>query len=157
MVLGSGAVRNAAHPGPEAEARFIELAAELDRYAQTLGLRLAPESLNPTETNVGNSLPEMAKALRAAGAPYTADSYHAFVEAGSHEGGEAFWREQMPFAPIHVHFAPWDRAVPTGDEPCLTSFFARLRELGYDERASLECKRDGIPDPAPLRELFDGR
>ena len=150
MVLGSGGVRRG---GPEAE--FYDLAAALDRHAQSLGLRVAPESLNPGETDVATSLPDMARALAARGAPYTADSYHALVESGTPDGGLAFWREQMPLAPIHVHFAPYDRRVPTGREHSLKTFFARLRELGYDGRASLECTRNGVPDPAPLRRLFD--
>lgn len=149
MVLGSGAVRK---DGPEAE--FYALAAALDDYAEPLGVRVAPESLNPEETNVATSLPAMARELAARGAPYTADSYHALVERNAPDGGTDFWREQMPFVPIHVHFAPFDRSVPTGEEASLRTFFARLRELGYDARASLECKRDGIPDPAPLRRLF---
>ena len=150
MVLGSGGVRKG---GPEKE--FYDLAAALDRHAQTLGLRLAPESLNPEETDVATRLPDMARELEKRGAPYTADSYHALVEANTPDGGPEFWREQLPFAPIHVHFAPFDRSVPTGEEESLKTFFARLRELGYDGRASLECKRDGIPSPAPLRRLFE--
>ena len=149
MVLGSGGVRRG---GPEAE--FCDLTAALDRFGQALGVRVAPESLNPGETDVATSLPDMARALAERGAPYTADSYHALVETDTPDGGLDFWREQLPFAPIHVHFAPFDRSVPTGEEESLKTFFLRLRELGYDGRASLECKRDGIPDPGALRRLF---
>ncbi len=157
MVLGSGGVRRAPEGMIDAEARFVSLAADLDRFAQTLGLRVAPESLNFGETNVGNSLPDLALALAAENAPYTADSYHALVETGTRddEADLAFWREQIPFAPLHVHFAPFARNVPTGEEPSLHSFFARLRELGYDGRASLECVREGIPDPTPIRRLLE--
>ena len=155
MVLGSGGVRKTEGDVAEAEKIFYDLAAELDRYAQTLGLRLAPESLNPSETNVGTSLPDLARALREREAPYTADSYHALVETGTKDAGLDFWREQVPFAPLHVHFAPHDRAIPTGKDATLQALFDRLRELGYDGRASLECHRDGIPDPAPLRRLLE--
>lgn len=155
MVLGSGGVRRAPEGMADADARFVALAADLDRFAQTLGLRVAPESLNPSETNVGTSLPDLARALRAEGAPYTADSYHALVETETRDADLDFWREQVPFAPLHVHFAPYDRSIPLGDEPSLLSFFARLRELAYEGRASLECHRDGVPDPAPLRRLFE--
>ncbi len=154
MVLGSGGVRRAPEGMDDADVRFVDVAAELDRFAQTLGLRVAPESLNPGETNVGTSLPDLARALAAAGAPYTADSYHALVETDTPDADLDFWREQIPLKPLHVHFAPFDRSVPKGDEPPLLAFFARLRELGYDGRASLECRREGIPDPAPLRRLF---
>lgn len=152
MVLGSGGVRRAPEGMMDAEARFVRLAAELDRFAQTLGLRVAPESLNATETNVGNSLPDLARALAEEGAPYTADAYHALVETGTENADLDFWREQMPFGPLHVHFAARDRSVPQPDDAALRAFFARLRELGYEGRASLEAHRDGIPDPAPLRE-----
>ena len=156
MVLGSGGVRRAPEGMSDAEERFVSLAAELDRFAQTLGLRVAPESLNPGETNVGTSLPDLARALAAQDAPFTADSYHALQETGTrdNEADLVFWREQIPIKPLHVHFAPFARNIPVGDEPSLKSFFARLRELGYDDRASLESHRDGIPDPAPIRRLF---
>lgn len=155
MVLGSGGARKTDGDVARAERAFYDLAAELDRHAQTLGLRVAPESLNPTETNVGVSLPDLARALAERGAPYTADAYHALVETGVRDADLPFWREQIPLKPLHVHFAPFDRSVPTGDEPSLKSFFARLRELDYDGRASLECHRDGVPDPAPIRRLFE--
>ena len=154
MVLGSGGVRRAPEGMVDAEARFVEIATELDRFARTVGVRVAPESLNPNETNVGNSLPDLARALSVDGAPYTADSYHALVETDTRDADLEFWREQVPFAPLHVHFAPFDRRVPSEDDPTLRAFFARLRELGYDDRASLECHRDGIPDPTPLRRLW---
>ena len=155
MVLGSGGVRRAPEGIADAEERFVRLASDLDRFAQGLGLRVAPESLNPGETNVGNSLPDLARALAAEGAPFTADSYHALVETGTRDADLEFWREQVPLLPLHVHFAPVDRSVPSGDDATLRAFFARLRELGYDGRASLECHRDGIPDPKPLRALFE--
>ena len=157
MVLGSGGARRCPEglSIPEAERRFYDLVSSLDRHAREHGVRVAPESLNPAETNIATSLPDMAQELQARGVAYTADSYHALVEKGTPEGGVEFWREQVPFAPIHVHFAPFDRSVPTGDEGSLMTFFARLAELGYDGRASLECRRDGIPDPASIRRLFE--
>ena len=156
MVLGSGAARRAPEGLPVWmwSRSFYALAKALDAYAQDRGIRVAPESLNSGETNVGTELPELAHELNARGTGYTADSYHALVEAGNPDVGLAFWRGQVPFAPLHVHFAPYDRSVPTGREASLRAFFARLRELGYDGRASLECRRDGIPDPAALRRLF---
>lgn len=154
MVLGSGGVRKTEGNVNEAETAFYDLAAHLDRYAQTLGLRVAPESLNPTETNVGTSLPALVHALAEREAPFTADSYHALVETGTRDGDLDFWRRQVPLKPLHVHFAPFDRSIPTGEEVSLIAFFERLKELGYDSCASLECRRDGIPDPTPLRRLF---
>ena len=159
MVVGSGAVRRSPDEKWrfEYESGFYMLVKLLDEYADRYGIRIAPESLNPEETDVATSLPEMARALDARGVGFTADSYHALVETGTpdEEADLEFWRAQVPFAPLHVHFAPYERSIPTGDEPSLRWFFARLRETGYDGRASLECLRDGIPDPAPLRRLFD--
>ena len=164
MALGSGNQRRAdLNVMPESSDAFLierfgrtfyDLAAALDRHAQTLGLRVAPESLGPEETNVGTSLPDLARALAERGVGYTADSYHALRERNVREADLDFWRAQIPFAPSHVHFGAYERDVPAPDDPSMRAFFARLRELGFDGRASLECKRDGIPDPAPLRRLF---
>ena len=157
MALGSGDVRRAPKGMALAEAEeiFYDLAAALDHHAQGYGMRVAPESLHPAETNVGTSLLDLARELAARGAPYTADSYHALREREVRVGDLDFWREQVPFAPAHVHLGGYERGVPTADDPSLRAFAARLREVGYVGRASLECKRKGIPDPEPLRRLFD--
>ena len=147
MVLGSGASRRA----PEglsleaAEHRFIAIAAELDGIARARGLRIVPESLTKDETNVGNDLPSLARALRDLGVGFTADAYHVLKEwerlptSGREDPGQQrFWREQLPFAPSHVHFASLKGRVLEHNDPHLYAFFQRLRELDYDARASFE-------------------
>lgn len=156
MALGSGGVRRAPEGVriEDAEEIFYDLVAALDQYAQTLGLRVAPESLDPSETTVGTSLPALARALHARGCSYTADTYHALRQTDTREADLDFWRWQIPYKPAHVHLGPFDRSVPKADDVSLRAFAARLSELGYDGRASLECRREGIPDPAPIRQLF---
>lgn len=157
MALGSGGVRRAPEGMAieDAEEIFYDLAAALDAYAQTLGIRVAPESLDPVETTVGTSLPDLAEALHQRGCSYTADTYHALRQTDTPVADLEFWRWQVPYKPAHVHLGPYDRSVPKGDDPSLRAFAARLRELGYDGRASLECRREGIPDVSALRELFE--
>jgi len=157
MALGSGGVRRAPEGMriEDAEEIFYDLAAALDQYAQTLGLRVAPESLHPSETNVGTSLPALARSLHARSCSYTADTYHALRQTNTPEADVDFWRWQVPYIPAHVHLGPYDRSVPKGDDVSLRAFAVRLAELGYDGRASLECRREGIPDPQQIRALFN--
>jgi sugar phosphate isomerase/epimerase len=147
MVIGSGAARKC----PEgmqldrAEAAFVRIASEITDIAEPLGLIIAPESLNRTETNVCNDLGSMAANLRTLGVAYTADSYHVISEwvFDGHEGPPTmgFWRDQVPYLPAHVHLGSRDRVDPLPDDPDLEGFVKRLFELGYDGRVSLECRR----------------
>jgi D-psicose/D-tagatose/L-ribulose 3-epimerase len=147
-VLGSGAVRRApeAEELEEYEDAFAEIASELADAAEGFGVTLAPESLNRSETNVGNDLAALAKRLVKRGVAYTADSYHILYEWKARNPGQdvprdSLWEVQMPFAPAHVHVATLPRVAPTPGDPKLVGFVARLRELGYDGRVSLECQR----------------
>lgn len=108
---------------------------------------LAPESLNRTETNVGNDCGEFAKVLSEYAIGYTADAYHILFEwdANGREDGQAYpskqyWEDQLPFAPTHVHLAQLEgRRAPGPGDLMLVGFFERLKELGYNDRISLEC------------------
>ena len=146
MVVGSGNSRRAPQgvPADVAEARFIEVAADLQSMASAFGITIAPESLNRSETNVGNDLGKLANALRAGAVGYTADLYHILFEANA-EGHPANMVEQVPFAPTHVHLADLPRFAPAVDDASVIAFLHRLRDLGYAARISLECQR---PDPA---------
>ena len=77
---------------------------------------MAPESLNRSETNVGNDLGQLAKDLAAKGIAYTADLYHILYEANA-DGHPPDFAEQLPFAPLHVHLADLPRHVPAPDDP----------------------------------------
>lgn len=163
MVIGSGNSRRAPEgidPG-EAERRFVEIVGEIADYARPRGIVIAPESLNRSETNVGNDLGRLAYALRARGAGYTADSYHVLYEWNADGGlGEPDWETQIPFAPDHVHVGDLPRNAPEPNDPLVLGFAARLRALGYDGRISLEARRRDDSDEelrrvlANLREIF---
>ncbi|MEZ0326535.1 MAG: sugar phosphate isomerase/epimerase family protein [Fimbriimonas sp.] len=154
MVVGSGGSRRAPEgvAPADAEAQFARVAAELAEIAEPLGIQIAPESLNRSETNVGNNLGKFAQSLRDLGVGYTADSYHVISE-WVFDGNEPaapleHWRDQVPYLPTHVHFGDRARVDPTPGDPDVELFVQRLKELGYDGRVSLECKRRSPGDLA---------
>lgn len=152
MVVGSGNSRRAPHGiAPDvAEARFAEVARDLQTMATPHGITIAPESLNRSETNVGNDLGALAHGLRAEGVAYTADLYHILFEANA-DGKPPNLAEQVPFAPAHVHLADLPRFAPAVDDESVIAFAHRLRDVGYAGRISLECQR-----PNPLEDLTKG-
>ncbi|HLO97731.1 MAG TPA: TIM barrel protein [Fimbriimonas sp.] len=157
-VIGSGGQRRLAeeamadvvHWHPEKPQEPESVMATLFHSLQLLcesQLKIAPESLNRTETNVGTDCGSFARTLAERGIGYTADLYHILREwdFDGREGGlpaptQAFWEEQLPFAPLHVHVAQLEgRRAPEPGDPMLEGGFARLRQLGYTGRFSLEC------------------
>ncbi len=161
MVVGSGGSRRAPESVSEdiAEARFVEVAATLQEMATHHGITIAPESLNRSETNVGNDLGELANRLRASGVGYTADLYHILYEANA-DGHDPDMIAQVPFTPTHVHLADLPRFAPSADDPAVIAFAHRLRDLGYNARISLECQRpNGAEDLqkglATMKALFN--
>jgi sugar phosphate isomerase/epimerase len=147
-VLGSGAVRKAPadEDTEEYDDFFADIASELADIGDEFGIKLAPESLNRSETNVGNDLATLARRLADRGVGYTADSYHVLYERNARLPEESFppislWQTQVPFTPTHVHVATLPRVAPEPGDPKLLGFVSRLRELGYDGRVSLECQR----------------
>jgi sugar phosphate isomerase/epimerase len=147
MVIGSGGARKAPEgtEPDEAEAGFIRVAAEITDLAEPYGIIVAPESLNRTETNVGNRLGKLATNLRTAGVAFTADSYHVITEwilSGNEQPPPIeHWRDEVPYLPAHVHLGGRDRVDPLPNDPDIAGFVMRLFELGYDGRVSLECSR----------------
>jgi len=148
MVIGSGAARKA----PEGldmdatEREFLLIAAAIQAHAKQYGITIAPESLNQSETNIGNDLGCLARGLKYAGVGYTADSYHVLYEWRADFPDEEFpskahWEDQIPFAPSHVHIADLPRYAPKPNDPMVSGFADRLLELGYDGRVSLEYRR----------------
>lgn len=146
MVIGSGGSRKAPEGVglEEANRRFVEVVAEIQSLARAKGILIAPESLNRSETNVGNDLASLARMLREAGVGYTADSYHLLYEWKANGGqDEPRWVDEIPFIPSHVHVSGHDRKMPSPDDRLMQGFFHRLWELGYDGRVSLEAN---LPD-----------
>ncbi|MGV3617534.1 MAG: sugar phosphate isomerase/epimerase family protein [Fimbriimonas sp.] len=163
MVIGSGNSRRAPQgiPLPEAERLFVEIVGDIADYARGSGIVIAPESLNRSETNVGNDLGQLAVALRNRGVGYTADSYHVLFEWDADGGeGEPDWEAQIPFSPSHVHVGDLPRNAPEPNDPHMKGFANRLRTLGYDGRISLEARRRDESDAelrrvlANLKEIF---
>lgn len=160
MVIGSGAARR--HPEAD-DLAFARIAAEISELGRRQNIVIAPESLNRTETNVGNDLGSFARLLKDHGVAYTADAYHVLYEWNAN-GGEgapssSYWAEQLPFPPAHVHIADLARNVPYPEDPRLAGFVDRLRELGYDQRVSIEANVQATPDALDaavrsLRKLF---
>jgi sugar phosphate isomerase/epimerase len=152
MVVGSGRSREAPAPGLEvsrANNEFVSLVGEIQSEARRYRMTIAPESLNRTETNVGNDLGWLATALAGVGAGFTADSYHLLYEwdCGMRESepeslapSADYLRRAIPFPPAHVHFGDLSRWPPRSDDPMMRAFCGRLMELGYDARVSLECR-----------------
>lgn len=161
MVVGSGGSRKAPAPGmavSQANREFVAIVGWIQSEAKQYGLTIAPESLNRTETNVGNDLGWMASALAVQGAGYTADSFHVLYEwdAGMREGDPELFRpsefymiEQIPIRPSHVHFGDLPRFYPKAFDPMMQSFCGRLIQLEYDERVSLECRWTNFEEELP--------
>lgn len=150
MVVGSGAARNAPEGFPleEANEEFANIIAALAEIARPLGVLIAPESLNRTETNVANDLGELAQAMVARRLAYTADVYHVLKQwdldpATSGPPSSQYWIDQVPFRPAHVHFADLPRYLPAKDDPDVLASLCRLVALGYDDRISFEGSWDG--------------
>jgi sugar phosphate isomerase/epimerase len=154
MVIGSGASRYSMEPVSD-EHQFVEIVARISNLAKLMKIVIAPESLNRTETNVGNDLRSLALALRDVGAGYTADSYHILFEwdaDGRKSSIDELYKDQIPFAPSHVHIANLPRTGVDVEDPMLQGFASRLRELDYRGNVSLECNR---PDSSSLTNSLE--
>lgn len=141
MVVGSGGARRspAGYDLDAAEDDFIASMKTCQAIASGHGITIAPESLRPDETNVGNYLGDLARMLGYRGIPYTADSYHLFSQPGGNADDPIFMESELPFAPVHVHLSTRERTWQVGEDPALPYFVKRLNELSYEGRISLEC------------------
>lgn len=142
MVIGSGGVRKSRLdiPPAEAEERFAKIVAELQ---QMTDIRLAPESLNRSETDCYNSMQTLAVQAKDNGFGFTTDAYHILYEwnaDGQSETLDQLFEREIPFKPDHVHLAALEgRKCPQPGDPQIEAFFQRLKTLGYTGRVSLEC------------------
>ncbi len=147
MVVGSGGARRVPE-GEDGNARFADLVADLQLLADEYNIRLAPESLNHTETNVGVKLAILSGLLHDRGLDFTADSYHILKESED-------FTEAIPFLPAHVHIANAPRFAPSANDLELLPFIERLRTVNYEGTISIEGKIDNLTDANQnLRELF---
>lgn len=151
-VVGSGGARR--FPDDEklrGFITFVEAVQTWSRHATTI--KIAPESLNRDETNVGNDLHELATLLLEKGVGFTADSYHVLREwqvEGEVEDLPALWEYHMPTPPVHVHVSDCERRPPAKDDESIASFLRRLKQLRYDDRMSFECRWDDFADEVGL-------
>ncbi len=133
MVIGSGGVRKAPDGDDPAqrEAEFCDFVAEMqDEFPQ---VSLAPESLNRSETNIGNDYGPFAVTLAHRGCSATLDAYHVGLEPGF-----SGWEGRIPVLPKHLHLASPSRVMPEPDCPFLLSLFVALNQMGYSGTASFE-------------------
>jgi len=151
MVVGSGTARRspAGYDLDAAEDDFFRAMGICHEIAQREGVILAPESLVPAETNVGNFLGDLAKMLAYKGIQYTADSYHVLNQPGAAPSEEWYWEAEMPTVPAHVHLSTTDRKWNVLEDPNLAGFIRRLKSLGYDQRMSLECQWSNLNEELP--------
>lgn len=161
MVIGSGGARRApaGYDLDTAEDDFLDSASLCSKIAAEHGIVIAPESLRPEETNVGCFLGDFARMLNYRGVAYTADSYHVLNQPGAFPESAEFWKSELPFTPVHVHLSNKERTWQVADAEELSGFVARLKELGYDGRVSLECSWGDFEKELPealnqVRELI---
>lgn len=162
MVIGSGGARRspAGYDLDSAEDDFLDAASLCSKIAVEYGIVIAPESLRPEETNVGCFLGDLARMLAYRGVAYTADSFHVLSQPGAMPEEPSFWSSELPSLPAHVHLGDKNRTWLVADAPEMAGFVARLRELGYDGRVSLECGWESFEEELPraleqVRRLFE--
>lgn len=140
IVFGSGGARAVPEDYPRQRAwnqliQFLRLcAAEAERYSLTIAI----EPLNRSETNILNSYPEavrLAQEVDREQIQVLADIYHFMMEDEPLEH-----IREAPQYLVHVHLADSNRRHPSSGNYPLQEFFDLLRDVGYDGRASIECR-----------------
>ena len=125
----------------EAEDRLLHLLGILGDIGRDSGVRIVIEPLCRIETDLINTVPEGLAFCRRLGHPNVGcllDFFHFWKEGETLEELDGF----APEKPAHVHLARAnpDRMYPTDDDlDTLKIWFRKLKELGYDDRISLEC------------------
>ena len=139
MVVGSGYARSAPEGSyvPDCELRFIEIIAEIQELADPYGIKIAPESLRKSETNVWNDPSALAQALAEMGIGYTFDTYHA-LEEWTLKLTQVTVDQLLGVKPSHVHLASRSRLEPRIDDGEVLMCLRSLAKLKYDGRCSLE-------------------
>lgn len=140
IVFGSGGARAVPKDYPRQRAwnqliQFLRLcAAEAQKYDLTIAI----EPLNRSETNILNSYPEavsLAQEVDREQIQVLADIYHFMMEDEPLEH-----IRETPEYLVHVHLADSNRRHPSSGNYPLQEFFDLLRDVGYEGRASIECR-----------------
>jgi sugar phosphate isomerase/epimerase len=146
VVFGSGGARAIPDGFARERARqqLVDFTRRAGDEAGKTEITLCIEPLNRSECNVLNDLDEAVRLAQDADHPHVhalADFYH-------------MMREDEPLGRMisigdwvsHVHVADTDRRVPgLGSYPYPT-FFYTLRQIGYDQRCSIECRWENLED-----------
>lgn len=141
IVFGSGAARSVPQGFTiyKAESQIIDFLKMAADYASSQGMVIAIEPLNSKECNFINLIGDAISIIDEINRPdvrLAIDFYHMNEE---NDDMEAITMTAGPYLE-HVHLADSGRMNPGTGSYDYPSFFAALKEIGYDNRASLECK-----------------
>ncbi len=160
IVFGSGGARRRPEGFPlqKAEEQILEFLSLASDIASSYGLRIAVEHLNSLETNMITTLREavsFVKRVERENIGVMVDLYHLLKEGEDMEEVRRT-REHL----LHIHIADEDRNPPSRKES-IKSFLALLKEIGYNNRISIESKWEDIEQQLPyafniLRILWEG-
>ena len=151
VVFGSGGARQV--PEGFAKERAFEQLVDFGRRtageARKHGITIAVEPLRRQETNIINSAGEGLRLVNAIGDPnfqLMIDFYH----LASEQENPQIVVTARPHL-VHLHMAnPQGRVFPQAwEEFDYAPFFAKLREIGYDQRISVEASTPDLPAQAP--------
>ena len=151
VVFGSGGARRVpdGFPRDEAFRQLVEFGKRIAPLARQRGITVAIEPLRREETNIINSAAEGLTLVEAVADPafqLMIDFYHL---ASEHEDPGIIVRARPHLR--HLHMAnPQGRVFPrTLDEYGYEPFFAALRQIGYDQRISIEASTSDLQADAP--------
>jgi sugar phosphate isomerase/epimerase len=139
MTIGSGSARAIADEAEieDTEERFLEMVFQIQRMATPLGIRISPENLSFSETNVWNSFGRLSAACRERSLACTLDVYHFLA---NREDMAAF-PSQSDQLPAHVHLADCSRGPAIWADARVAHCVNRLGAAGYGGRMSIEVNR----------------
>jgi len=156
LIWGSGGSRGV--PGSfnrsEAEEQFIRMAKKIASLAEKQNIILALESLNRTECNFINTIPEalaVVKAVDHKNFRLSVDIYHMLMEGESPEAITGT-KDYLVYCEVAEKVG---RTPPGVHGEDLVPYFAALRKEGYQGKIVLECRWKDLETqgPAAYREL----
>ena len=162
VVFGSGGARRVPDGFPKDQAfkQLVEFGRRIASEARPHNITIAIEPLRRQETNIINSAAEGLDLVTAIDHPnfqLMIDFYHL---ASEREDPAIVLRAREHLR--HLHMAnPQGRVFPLAwDEYDYAPFFANLRQIGYDQRISIEASAEDFPVDAPraialLRGAFE--
>lgn len=161
IVFGSSGAKNvpAGFDHKKAWTQLVNLLNYVDTVVRPLGIVIAIEPLNKSESNIINTVKEGCDLAKEADSPnigLLVDYYHLMVENDD-------MYSMIPFSDkiFHVHLAnPEGRCFPSPtDTANYKEFFSLLNKIGYNRRVSVEAYSNNIGQDATvalnyLREII---